>query len=285
VLLHLPSPRFVVYLVVATVGLGGLLARPAAATDLTVTAAANQFGPGRTSFTYTANPGGQVQDGVVIANQGATPLDLALSASGKGVGAWVHLDRDAVTVAPGKSVEVPFTLTLPKDAAPGDYAGAIARIPIRLRVSGALKPSLSVGGVHVHYSRGDAAVTYTIHNTGNAILTARQAVSLSGPFGRWKVAAGKIADTPPLLPDDTRKVSVPLRDVTPVLRLTATVTLIPLLTDAAGSTAPLAATKASAHAVIVPWSLLAAIVILSALALAITRMRGRRRSAAVQAPR
>ncbi len=99
----------------------------------------------------------------------------------------MHLDRDDVTVGPGESVEVPFAVTLPKDAAPGDYMGGIvtsaaegdeASIQIRLRVGGALKPSLAVENVHVDYSgtsnpigKGDATVTYTIHNTGNAILT------------------------------------------------------------------------------------------------------------------
>ena len=62
----------------------------------------------------------------------------------------MHLDQDDVTVAPGESVEVPFVVTLPDDAAPGDYVGGIVTsgatsgIPIRLRVGGALKPSLSV---------------------------------------------------------------------------------------------------------------------------------------------
>ena len=50
------------------------------------------------------------------------------------------------------------------------------------------------------FGKGDATVTYTIHNTGNAILTARQAVSVSGPFGRWAVNAGKIADSPSCCP-------------------------------------------------------------------------------------
>ena len=65
--------------------------------------------------------------------------------------------------------------------------------------------------------------------------------------------------------------SAPLHDVTPALRLTATVTLVPLLTDAAGSTAPLAATKASGHAWTVPWSLLLAIVVLCGLVVAVWR--------------
>jgi hypothetical protein len=284
----------------ATLGLGGMLARPAAAADWTVQTAANQFGAGRESFNYTINPGGQVKDGIVVTNPGTASLHLALRGDGRGVGGWVHLDRDGVTVGPGESAELSFTLTLPKDAAPGDYAGGIltssasgrAAVPIRLRVGGALKPSLSVERVHVHYAetanpigKGDATVTYTIRNTGNAILSAHQTLSLSGPFGRWKVAAGRIADTPPLLPGDTQKVSVPLHDVTPALRLTARVTLVPLLTDAAGSTAPLAATTASGHALIVPWSLLALIVVLCGLAVALTRLRVRRSSALRRDPR
>jgi hypothetical protein len=194
---------------------------------------------------------------------------------------------------------VPFAITLPRDAAPGDHVGGIvtaqagrrAGIRIGLRVGGALKPSLAVENVHVDYSgtpnpigTGDASVTYTIHNTGNAILTARQTVSVSGPFGRWAVGAGRIADSPPLLPGDTWKVSAPLHAVAPALRLTATVTLVPLLTDAAGSIAPLAATKASEHAWTVPWSLLSAIIVLFGLVVAGLAFRPRRRDRASHGP-
>jgi hypothetical protein len=168
-----------------------------------------------------------------------------------------------------------LTVVAGVDAAPGDYMGAIVGIPIRLRVGGTLKPSLAVERVRVHYSgtanpfgRGAATVTYTIHNTGNAILGARQAVSLSGPLGRWAAAPGALADAPPLLPGEARKVSAPVRDVSPALRLTATVTVVALLTDAAGSIAPLTATKASGHAWTVPWSALFAVVVLCGLVVA-----------------
>jgi hypothetical protein len=321
--LHPPSPRItvaVVILLLATVGLGGLLARPAFAADdnlpWTVQTAADNFGADRQDYAYTINPGGQVEDGIVVVNHGTTPLHLALhaadgvtsragaldlvttDATSSGVGAWVHLNRDDVTVPAGESVEVPFVITLPDDAAPGDYAGGIVTslaqagevgIRIRLRVGGALKPSLSVESLRVHYShapnpigKGDATVTYTIHNTGNAILTARQSVSASGPFGRWAVSAGTIADSPPLLPGDTWQVSAPLHGVTPALSLTATVRLVPLLTDAAGSTSPLAATKESGHAWAVPWSLLVAIFVLSGLAVAGLAFRPRRRDRALR---
>ncbi|HEY6887826.1 MAG TPA: hypothetical protein VI300_08605, partial [Solirubrobacter sp.] len=116
--------------------------------------------------------------------------------------------------------------------------------------------------------KGDATVTYSIHNTGNAILAAKPAVKVSGPFGRWAELAPKVADTPALLPGETWKGSAELDGVAPALRLTASVTLVPLLTDAAGSTAPLAAVKASGHAWIVPWALLVAIVVLLGLVVA-----------------
>jgi uncharacterized membrane protein len=280
-----PSPRITVAcLLVATLWLGGWIAQPAAAGDATWTLepADNGFGAGRQDYRYTINPGGRAEDGLVVVNHGTSPLELELRPApmSPGGGEWVQLDREDATIAPGEPVEVPFTLTLPGDAGPGDYLGGIVTsgagqrldIPIRLRVGGALEPSLAVERVRVNYAdtanplgKGDATVTYTIHNTGNATLTARQSVSLSGPFGSWSVAAGKIADAPALLPGDTFTASVPVRAVTPAVRLQATITLIPLLTDAAGSTAPLAAVEGSGHAWAIPWSLLFIVLVVGGL--------------------
>jgi hypothetical protein len=62
-------------------------------------------------------------------------------------------------------------------------------------------------------------------------------------------------------------------DVTPAPRLTATVTLVPLLTDAAGSTAPLTAVVGTGHALMLAWVLpLAGFLVLCGLAVA---LRGR----------
>ncbi|MFU8849760.1 WxL protein peptidoglycan domain-containing protein [Micromonospora sp. SL1-18] len=301
-------------------------ATPAAAADgdvsWAVRTASNNLGSGRQNYTYTLNPGGQLKDGLVVINHGATPLNLAVYAadgftteSGRldlvtedtkstGIGAWVHLDRPDVTVGPGKSVEVPFKLTLPDNAAPGDYLGGVVTsltqanqadgknvarrvgIRIRLRVGGELKPSLSVEDLQVHYSgthnpigKGDATVTYTIHNTGNAILTARQAVSIAGPFRRLKVRAGQIDDSPPLLPGDTWKVSVPVQGVAPALKLTGTVTLVPLFTDASGSVAPLAAVETTTHAWTIPWVLLLLLAVLCGLVVGTILASRRRRQA------
>ncbi|MEN3535156.1 DUF916 domain-containing protein [Microbispora sp. ZYX-F-249] len=306
----------VVVVLLATLGLLGLGAAPAAAaeTSWTVTTASGDFGSGRRNYSYTLNPGGRLRDGLVIANHGTTPLHLVVYAADgftteqgrldlRGreakparVGAWVRTDRPDVTVPPGESAEVPFTVALPQDAEPGEYMGGIVTEPasagaadgrrlgirVRLRVGGELRPSLSVRDLDVRYSgtpnplgKGDATVTYTIRNTGNAILAARQAVSVSGPFGRWDVQAPAVDDSPQLLPGDTWKVSVPVHGVTPALRLTGTVTLVPLLTDAAGSVAPLAAAESATHAWAPPWALL--LVLLVACGLVVAAVAARRR--------
>ncbi|ETK35524.1 WxL protein peptidoglycan domain-containing protein [Microbispora sp. ATCC PTA-5024] len=302
----------------ATLGLLVTGAGPAAAdgdVTWTVRTASNDFGSDRENFSYTLDPGGRIEDALVVANNGAAPLHLAVYAadgfttkdgrldlvgrdvSSAKVGAWVHADRPDVTVPPGESAEVPFTLTLPDSAVPGEYMGGIVTVPaeaghgdrrlgirIRLRVGGELRPSVSVEDARVRYSgtsnpfgKGDATVTYTIRNTGNAILAARQAVSVSGPFSRLAVRAGRIGDSPQLLPGDTWKVSVPVRGVTPALRLTATISLLPLLTDSAGSVAPLAVVEGTADAWTVPWALLLLLVVvlagLVAAALAVRRRR------------
>jgi hypothetical protein len=286
----------------------------------TVGTAANDFGSGRQNYAYTLNPGGQLKDGLVVVNRGTTPLNLAVyaadgfttkegrldlrtkGATSKGVGAWVQPDRQDVTIRPGQSVEVPFTVILPQNAAPGDYMGGIVTsltqagaagsgnverrvgIRIRMRVGGELKPSLSVADLRVRYSgtpnpfgKGDATVTYTIRNTGNAILGARQTVSTSGPFGTSSVHSGQIEDSPQLLPGDTWQVSVPVHGVTPALRVKGTVSLVPLLTDASGSIAPLAAVETTTHAWTVPWTLLLLLVVVVGGLVVVTRLALRRR--------
>jgi hypothetical protein len=311
------SRAAVVVLVTALgfLGPGAGLAR-AADGSWAVGTASNDFGSGRQNYSYTLNPGGQLKDGLVIVNDGGTPLHLAVYAAdaftSEGglldlvtkdtkptkVGAWVHVDRPDVTVRPGESVEVPFTVDLPDDAAPGEYMGGIVTsltqagaadrrlgIRIRLRVGGELRPSLSVEDLDVRYSgtpdpfgfgKGDATVSYTIRNTGNAVLTARQAVSLSSLFGSPGVRAGRIVDSPQLLPGDTWKVSVPVHGAAPVLRLTGTVTLTPLLTDAAGSVAPLPVVEGAAQTWTIPWAPLLLLVLLCGAGVAALTFRRRR---------
>ncbi|HET6985610.1 MAG TPA: DUF916 domain-containing protein [Kribbella sp.] len=277
-----------------------------------VSTAANSFGSDRPNYSYTVNPGGQIEDGLVVANSGKAPLSLAVyaadgfttdagkldlltqDAKSSGVGSWVRAAQGQVTVQPGQSAQVPFTLTVPADAAPGDHMGGIVTsltqggenrrlaIRIRLRVSGELKPSMSVDDVRMHYSgtanplaKGDATVTYTIHNTGNAILAARPSTSVAGLFGKGRAEAG---DTPQLLPGESWKVSAKVTGVWAAVRTTGTVTVLPLLTDAAGSTGPLTAVETTTHTWTIPWALLLLVVALAVLVLVAYRLINRTRS-------
>lgn len=246
--------------------------------------AANIFGPDRPSYSYTLPRGGQLRDSLVVVNRGKTPLVLSLygadaftsdagrldllgkDAKSQDVGAWVRLDETTVRVPPGRSVDVPFRIALPDSAAPGDHLGGIVTgtadrrqaVKIRLRVSGELKPGLSVEDVKVQYAgtpnplgTGSATVTYTIRNTGNLIVAARQAASVTGPFGLFAAYPAQLVDSPQLLPGETWNVSAPIHGVPPALRLTGMVTVVPLL-----KTDPLPARETTTHALAIPWTLL-----------------------------
>ena len=290
----------------------------------TVRTASNAYGTDRSSYGYSVNPGGTIRDGLVVANRGKTKLTLGvytadgyttgggqLDLRGKadpqtGIGAWTRGAVPTIAVLPGRTVEVPFAVTVPTNATPGDYVGGIVTtltqpddaaginlerrlgIRIRLRVGGELKPALSVENLSVDYhgtanpfGSGHATVSYTIHNTGNATLSAGQGVAITGPFGWLHTDAAKIADPPELLPGESWRVTVPVRSVRPAFDLAVTATLTPLLTDASGSTTSLKPVSTTMHAFAVPWLLLLFVLVLVAAMVAVVvlarRGRGRRK--------
>jgi hypothetical protein len=294
----------------------------------TVRTAPNSYGDDRSSYTYGVSPGGRVEDAMLVANRGAKPLTLAVYAAdgfttdtgvldllpaGKksvGVGAWLRPRAAKVTVRPGKTAEIPFTLAVPREATPGDYVGGLLTsltraddaeginvdrrlgIKVKLRVSGAVEPALAVEDAHLSYegtadpfAKGEASVTYTVRNTGNTTLAARQAIEVKGPFGWFAARAAAPEDTPELLPGERRQVTVPVAGVAPALVLSARVTLTPLLTDASGSLSALPPVSAGAHGLAVPWTLLLAFLVLLACAagaLLLRRRRARREEARVR---
>jgi len=305
----------------------GLLLAPSggarAADDVTwtVRTASNDFGSSRTSYSYTINPGATVADALVVANRGATELDLGVYAAdgyttesgqfdllvgdkkSSSIGAWVHSDQDRITVAPGATVEVPFTVTVPENASPGDYAGGIVTslaqpdaaqgitvdrrlgVRIALRVAGDLRPGLAVEDLHVGwngglnpFAGGDATVTYTLRNTGNAVLSARQTAGIGGPFGWFPTAAGKVDEPPQLLPGESWRMSVPVRDVPATVWLTATATVTPVVVDASGSTTALEPVEATGIGWALPWMLLLILLVLAALVVLAVRLLRRRRA-------
>lgn len=301
------------------------LAAHAAQDDVTwtVRTASNAFGADRTSYGYTVDPGSTVEDGLVIANHGDGPLDLSVytadgyttdsgqfdllvaGAKSLGVGAWVTTPDGTVTIPAGKTVTVPFTVSVPDNATPGDYAGGIVTslgaqddtagisvdrrlgIRIALRVGGAITPGLVIEDQHIEWGggfsplgSGDATLTYTLHNTGNAILSAQQSATASGPFGWFAVHAADVPAPPQLLPGESWTVSVPVRDVPAVFWLMGTASVVPLVTDASGSTTPLDAVTVTAVGAAVPWLLVIVVLVVAALVVGALWLRRRRRAVA-----
>jgi hypothetical protein len=314
---------------IAPAGLG-VSAAVAAGGDVswTVRTGTGDFGDNRTSFSYNVNPGGKVEDTLVVANHGKSPLALGVytadgyttesgqfdlvtrDAKSVGVGSWVRAARDSVTVPPGKSVSVPFTVSVPANATPGDHAGGIITslvqasdtetinvdrrlgIRIKLRVGGDLKPTMAIENLHVDYTgsanpfaKGSATITYTIHNTGNAILSAQPTAAVSGPFGLFKTQAKAAEGEVPqsLLPGESWKMTAKVNGVTPAVRLASTATITPLITDASGSTTSLKPVQVTSHGWAVSWTLGLLVLLVLAIAVAgpvlLRRRRARRKSA------
>ncbi|HEY9373457.1 DUF916 domain-containing protein [Streptomyces sp.] len=210
----------------------GTTARAAENGEWAVFPAASELG-GRPYFYLSADTGGTIADRVTVSNKTAAPLTFRLYGADAynterdggfavrtrgekqtGAGAWIRLGSERVTVPARGHVTVPFTLTVPADAEPGDHPGAVVALDERiapggsgsvavgvqravgarvyLRVNGPTVPALSVEDVTLDQDRplvpgareSSALVSYTLHNRGNVTLNPRVALRAEGVFGR-----------------------------------------------------------------------------------------------------
>lgn len=295
----------------------------AGADDVTwsVRTESNGFGAERTSYTYAVDPGQSVGDALVISNHGSAALQLAVYAadgytgaggqldlltpaeSSTGIGAWTRASAATVTVAPNESTTVPFVVSVPATATPGDYVGGIVtslgssadqgisvdrRLGIRigLRVSGALAPSLAIENPQVTWGgtwslgTGAATLSYTLHNTGNTTMGAQQSATIAGPFGWFAADAGDVAPEVQILPGETRDVQITVPGVAGMLALIGSATITPIVVDASGSTTGLTPVTTQAIGFAVPWLLL--IIALVVIAVVAAALWWRRRAGAAR---
>ncbi|QCX77050.1 hypothetical protein C9F11_16965 [Streptomyces sp. YIM 121038] len=147
-------------------------------------------GSARPSLYAEGAPGAVLEDKVSVTNRSARPRTVTLRGTGPdGIGAWLAFARRKVTVPPRTRADVPFTVAVPKGAAPGDRSGAVvargggrdARVPLRLRVAGPALAALTVERVRLD---ADAErITYELVNRGTTVLAPRVAVRADGVFG------------------------------------------------------------------------------------------------------
>lgn len=135
----------------------------------------------------------------IYADEGQEPTGFELSR-------WVTLDVEQVTIAPGVSVPVSFTLSVPPDAAPGSHFGAlfVSQEPPRLRTTGAGVGydvaniiSIRIAGEADEraeirqfstgrYVHGETNVDFTlrIENLGNVLVRPMGPVEITNMFGK-----------------------------------------------------------------------------------------------------
>ncbi|WP_238010462.1 DUF916 domain-containing protein [Dactylosporangium sp. AC04546] len=265
---------------------------------------------GRRWIERTLDPGQAVTEHLAVRNFGDTTAVFALKAADgyltdKGRfnmlpsdrasvdgGTWVAV-QPTVRVGAKETVVVPFTITAPAGATPGDHPAGIAatvtsaggqvnvesRVGFRLmlRASGTPAATLSVTGLTTSYERswnpfrpGRAHVTYTVTNTGNVWLSGQGRVSAGG--------GSATADVGELLPKGTHQADVRVGGVWPFGRVRTTVTLTPVVLGDTGA-GPVAAntvtTTATAWAL--PWSQLLLLAALVGLVFALRNQRRTRR--------
>lgn len=278
----------------------------------------------RANLTYEMTPGTSATDRVTLFNLSNVPLEFEVfpvdaennddgaftprdrDDDHAGVGAWVRLPTDKVTLGPRQQADFDIAIVVPPDARPGDHAGAIlasndargegpdGRIVnvdrqtgtrVYVRVDGELQPELVVARLDTHYTprahpaRGIARITYRVENRGNVRLGGTHQVSVGGPFGLFR-KSDAVRDLPELLPGESLEFTATIRNVAATVAAFTTVDLEPVAVD--GADDEIKADDRRAIGLAMPFLLLALAVV--AVLIRIARNRYRKRQVALPAP-
>ncbi|MHC9044693.1 COG1470 family protein [Microbacterium saperdae] len=277
---------------------------------------------GRVAIEHELDPGESVEEHVLVRNLGAGDVVFSLSAAdgfyteagrfdmlasdqeSTGAGTWIAIPDD-VEIPAGGSAVIPFTVTVPENAEPGDHAAGVAasvmsvktddsgttgvgvesRVGVKVitRVAGAITPAFTVGGVQTDFrvdanpfEAGELTVTFDVQNTGNARMDAAGTLSIAGQ----QVAFPAEGQRPQvLLPGETRSFTLAMTGVWPLVLLSGDLTVAPVAASLDGETLAVASSTTPVTVWAMPWPqlLVVAGVALLVFALLWNRIRSRRR--------
>ncbi|MCU1515453.1 MAG: hypothetical protein JWQ75_174 [Pseudarthrobacter sp.] len=276
-----------------------------------------EAGPdGRSWVELAIDPGATAVDHFAVRNLGDRDVVFALTAAdgyltptgrfnmlasdkeSVGAGTWISLEK-TVSVAAGATTVVPFTVTVPENATPGDHAAGIAasissegtaggarlgvesRIGFRVmtRVSGEARPGLAVQAAGSHetswnpFQPGSAELTVVLENTGNVRLSVDASAVLNGASAP---GAGTDEARPiELLPGDRRTLRLETKNVWPLGIVTVPLTVAPGVVAPDGSIKELAPVVQDVVVWAIPWPQL--VVLLALFLLVFGFLSGRRR--------
>lgn len=274
---------------------------------------------GRSWVEWDAAPGEQRADHMVVTNHSVTEVEFSLtSADGyftdtgrfnmlpsdqesTDAGTWIDLP-ESVVVPAGGVASVPFTVSIPDNATPGDHAAGVAatihstgdggvgvesRVGFRVmtRVTGDLMPGLalaasgSYGGEINPFEAGAIDVAYEVENTGNTRLRTQPEISISGPFGigAQTVQGDEIVE---IAPGETRHGVARFSAAWPLFAYDASVAAEPLPISDELSFESAESAGAQANVVAMPWSQLVVLLLVAGLGVwaIVSRRRDRERT-------
>jgi hypothetical protein len=281
---------------------------------------ANQQGPdGRRWIAHTLDPGQVVTERLAVRNFSNRAAVFALKAadgyltdngrfnmlpSGKASvdgGTWIQV-QDTVSVGANETKIVPFTITVPREAKPGDHPAGIAatvtatggtvavesRVGFRvmMRVSGTVTAALTVDDLTATYRHswnpfapGSIRVRYATRNDGSVAVTGTGQVATAELGGLTE--SGTRSEVEQTLPGGSRRVDVRVKGVWGLGPLRTTVTVTPAVLDGDTSGAEVRPASASVTVWTLPWPqlLLVAILVAAFFAARIISRRRRQRLA------
>ena len=237
---------------------------------------------GRAYFFWSATPGSPLSDQVVVVNFGVKPVTVRLFVTNAysgvqgvtgflprgqargGPAGWITVQfphhSPVLHLAPRSKVTLPISVSIPKNAPPGDHEGAvIAALTSVVQVKGhaklhlvqqvgvrvitriscppatphCLRPQFSVLDLRVSHSdplnpftSGSAVMSFVVKNTGNELLGGKVTASVSGLFGSTSTGS-QVITLPILLPGGSYRASLRVSGIYPELVETAQVKVAP----------------------------------------------------------
>lgn len=266
----------------------------------------------RTNFSYELEAGAKKKDTFEVTNLGSIEVSLTIYAadgitSSSGaldllpadepstvVGSWVKVSEPQITLSPGETESVDFTLEVPKNTAPGDYVGGLIssyldttsggtvvvdqRLAnrVNVRVGGEGTVALETQDLYVRtplawnpFAPSTATVTFTLNNSGTVRAHGNYSITTSGLFG-WGEST-KTFTMEELIPGASVNVAQEIVGIWPLFSLNTNVTILPEGIDGVSGTQD--ASNASSWNL--PWGQIGLLVLLIAVALIIGLRQGR----------
>ncbi len=191
-------------------------------------------------FAYNLVAGSTFEDAAVVVNDGESPVALRLYVADgvtainggtafanagqdrNGVRAWLATDTSELELAGGQEVRVPFTLSVPPDATPGDHVAGIvveappkggggqgvaaavverAGVAVVVRVPGPPLERLSVGEMCLNQETGSNYFETPVTNDGNVLTRGEGSLVLTTTDG--EEVFNRPVDLDTVLPGDS----------------------------------------------------------------------------------